>query len=80
MADLCLPLKPGTRPHTSLQTFFFFFPILTPCIVVVARDGQEAYDMVKQSMSENKFFDLIFMDIQVSLSVLCHAISQAELV
>lgn len=47
---------------------------------MVARDGQEAYDMVKQSMSEKKFFDLIFMDIQVSLSVLCHAISQAELV
>lgn len=34
--------------------------------VVVAKDGQEAYDMVKESMSKNQFFDLIFMDIQVS--------------
>lgn len=34
--------------------------------VVVAKDGQEAYDMVKESMSKNEFFDLIFMDIQVS--------------
>jgi len=35
--------------------------------VVVAKDGQEAYDMVKESMSKNQFFDLIFMDIQVSV-------------
>jgi osomolarity two-component system sensor histidine kinase SLN1 len=34
--------------------------------VVVAKDGQEAYDMVRESMSKNQFFDLIFMDIQVS--------------
>ena len=33
--------------------------------VVVAKDGQEAYDMVKASMKEDKFFDLIFMDIQM---------------
>ncbi|KAN0112682.1 hypothetical protein V8E51_005633 [Hyaloscypha variabilis] len=33
--------------------------------VVVAKDGQEAYDMVKESMSRNQFFDLIFMDIQM---------------
>lgn len=33
--------------------------------VVVAKDGQEAYDMVKASMNEDKFFDLIFMDIQM---------------
>ena len=37
--------------------------------VVVAKDGQEAYDMVKESMSRNEFFDLIFMDIQVSLLI-----------
>jgi CheY-like chemotaxis protein len=36
--------------------------------VVVAKDGQEAYDMVKESMSRNQFFDLIFMDIQVSFN------------
>lgn len=36
--------------------------------VVVAKDGQEAYDMVKESMSKNQFFDLIFMDIQVCLT------------
>ncbi len=34
--------------------------------VVVAKDGQEAFDMVKESMSKNQYFDLIFMDIQVS--------------
>lgn len=34
--------------------------------VVIAKDGQEAYDKVKESMSKNQFFDLIFMDIQVS--------------
>ncbi|KAM0176758.1 hypothetical protein ACHAPF_004615 [Botrytis cinerea] len=33
--------------------------------VVVAKDGQEAYDIVKQSMEEGKFFNLIFMDIQM---------------
>jgi len=38
--------------------------------VVVAKDGQEAYDMVKESMSKNQFFDLIFMDIQVCLATL----------
>lgn len=37
--------------------------------VVIAKDGQEAYDVVKQSMEEGKFFNLIFMDIQVSLTV-----------
>jgi osomolarity two-component system sensor histidine kinase SLN1 len=35
--------------------------------VVVAKDGQEAYDLVKQSMSKNEYFDLIFMDIQVRI-------------
>ena len=34
--------------------------------VVVAKDGQEAYDMVKQSMDKGEFFNLIFMDIQVN--------------
>jgi osomolarity two-component system sensor histidine kinase SLN1 len=33
--------------------------------VVVAKDGQEAYDKVKASMEEDKVFDLIFMDIQM---------------
>jgi osomolarity two-component system sensor histidine kinase SLN1 len=33
--------------------------------VVVAKDGQEAYDIVKDSMDQDKFFDLIFMDIQM---------------
>jgi osomolarity two-component system sensor histidine kinase SLN1 len=33
--------------------------------VVVAKDGQEAYDMVKESMDKGAFFDLIFMDIQM---------------
>jgi osomolarity two-component system sensor histidine kinase SLN1 len=34
--------------------------------VVVAKDGQEAYDMVKESMAKDQLFNLIFMDIQVS--------------
>jgi osomolarity two-component system sensor histidine kinase SLN1 len=34
--------------------------------VVVAKDGQEAYDLVKASMAEGQLFHLIFMDIQVS--------------
>jgi len=33
--------------------------------VVVAKDGQEAYDKVKASMEQDKVFDLIFMDIQM---------------
>lgn len=36
--------------------------------VVVAKDGQEAYDLVKESMAKGEFFNLIFMDIQVSLT------------
>ena len=36
--------------------------------VVVARDGQEAYDLVKKSIEDGQLFDLIFMDIQVSHS------------
>jgi len=34
--------------------------------VHVAKDGQEAYDMVKQSMEQNDKYDMIFMDVQVS--------------
>ncbi|KAL8629458.1 hypothetical protein Q9189_004849 [Teloschistes chrysophthalmus] len=33
--------------------------------VTVAKDGQEAYDLVKASMEERKYFNLIFMDVQV---------------
>lgn len=33
--------------------------------VTVAKDGQEAYDMVKASMESGAVFNLIFMDIQV---------------
>jgi osomolarity two-component system sensor histidine kinase SLN1 len=33
--------------------------------VVVAKDGQEAYDMVKESMNKGELFNLIFMDIQM---------------
>ena len=36
--------------------------------VVVARDGQEAYDLVKKSIENGELFDLIFMDIQVNQS------------
>lgn len=33
--------------------------------VVVAKDGQEAYDVVKESMEKGELFNLIFMDIQM---------------
>ena len=39
--------------------------------VTVAKDGQEAYDLVKESMEQHKYFNLIFMDIQVSTDD-CH--------
>jgi osomolarity two-component system sensor histidine kinase SLN1 len=35
--------------------------------VTIAKDGQEAYDMVKTSMDRGEMYNLIFMDIQV-----CH--------
>ncbi|KAI4258049.1 MAG: hypothetical protein LQ352_001370 [Teloschistes flavicans] len=33
--------------------------------VTVAKDGQEAYDLVKASMEEKNYFNLIFMDVQM---------------
>ncbi|KAI9719312.1 MAG: hypothetical protein M1812_003642 [Candelaria pacifica] len=33
--------------------------------VTVAKDGQEAFDMVKESMEKDRLFNLIFMDIQM---------------
>lgn len=33
--------------------------------VTIAKDGQEAYDLVKANMEINKRFDVIFMDIQM---------------
>ncbi|KAI0875472.1 osmosensing histidine protein kinase SLN1 [Hypoxylon argillaceum] len=33
--------------------------------VTIAKDGQEAYDLVKANMENNSHFDLIFMDIQM---------------
>ncbi|KAI5923904.1 osmosensing histidine protein kinase SLN1 [Camillea tinctor] len=33
--------------------------------VTIAKDGQEAYDLVKANMEDNHSFDLIFMDIQM---------------
>jgi osomolarity two-component system, sensor histidine kinase SLN1 len=35
--------------------------------VTVAKDGQEAYDIVKAGFDEGKAYDLIIMDIQVRL-------------
>lgn len=43
--------------------------------VTVAKDGQEAYDTVKANMEQGKEFDLIFMDIQVSLSPVAGSIA-----
>jgi osomolarity two-component system sensor histidine kinase SLN1 len=33
--------------------------------VTIAKDGQEAYDLVKATMENNQRFDVIFMDIQM---------------
>lgn len=33
--------------------------------VTVARDGQEAYNLVKENMEQNQPFDVIFMDVQM---------------
>ena len=33
--------------------------------VTVAKDGQEAYDMVKENMEQHRGFNLIFMDVQM---------------
>ncbi|KAL1835717.1 hypothetical protein VTJ49DRAFT_6163 [Mycothermus thermophilus] len=33
--------------------------------VTIAKDGQEAYELVKATMENNQHFDLIFMDIQM---------------
>jgi osomolarity two-component system sensor histidine kinase SLN1 len=33
--------------------------------VTIAKDGQEAYDLVKANLEENQRFDLIFMDVQM---------------
>ena len=35
--------------------------------VTVAKDGQEAFELVKQSMEQQEYFNLIFMDVQVVL-------------
>lgn len=42
-------------PHTNIEAD-----------VTVAKDGQEAFELVKESMEQHKLFNLIFMDIQVS--------------
>ncbi|KAH7326249.1 hypothetical protein B0I35DRAFT_405519 [Stachybotrys elegans] len=33
--------------------------------VSIAKDGQEAYDLVKEAMEKNESFDVIFMDVQM---------------
>lgn len=35
--------------------------------VTVAKDGQEAFELVKESMEQRRYFNLIFMDVQVML-------------
>lgn len=46
--------------------------------VVVAKDGQEAYDLVKESMAKGEFFNLIFMDIQVGETSEVRCIKSAD--
>ena len=35
--------------------------------VTIAKDGQEAFELVKESMEQRKLFNLIFMDVQVMM-------------
>lgn len=37
--------------------------------MTVAKDGQEALDLVKESMEQRKYFNLIFMDVQVRVFI-----------
>ena len=48
--------------------------------VNIAKDGQEAYEMVKASMENGQYFNLIFMDIQVSgrKRLECHQLILAD--
>lgn len=39
--------------------------------VTIAKDGQEAYEMVKASMESGQAYNLIFMDIQVRCMRIC---------
>jgi osomolarity two-component system sensor histidine kinase SLN1 len=36
-----------------------------PTDVTVAKDGQEAFELVKESMQQSNLFNLIFMDVQM---------------
>lgn len=47
--------------------------------VVVAEDGKQAYDIVKESMDKGQYFNLIFMDIQVSTIVISTVEGSTEL-
>ena len=38
--------------------------------VTIAKDGQEAFELVKESMQQSKLFNLIFMDVQVRLTTI----------
>ena len=38
--------------------------------ITLAKDGVEAVDMFEEALEGNKKFDIIFMDIQVSISLL----------
>ena len=48
--------------------------------VTVAKDGQEAYEKVKDSMDEGTQFNLIFMDIQVLIlgSIQCRFLTGTD--
>lgn len=54
-------LPPFTNAHRMLKLEDIY-----EVEVVVAKDGKEAYDIVKESMDKGELFNLIFMDIQVS--------------
>ncbi|SPQ22281.1 8d922934-adc4-4fb7-8493-68ed55f2c544 [Thermothielavioides terrestris] len=50
---------------TNIEVFSRLLKLEDIYDVTVAKDGQEAYDLVKANMENNQHFDLIFMDIQM---------------
>ncbi|TDZ13217.1 Two-component system protein B [Colletotrichum spinosum] len=50
---------------TNIEVVSKMLKLEDVCDVTIAKDGQEAYDLVKANMDVNQRFDVIFMDIQM---------------
>ena len=71
--DRALANKPGTKLRvlvaddnsTNIEVVSRMLKLEDIYDVTIAKDGQEAYDLVKADMDRNLHFDVIFMDIQM---------------